>query len=163
MAAAITLVFLISLILSAVAQAERAHCKGEAGGHKFYYVILFNCKQYTNAPSLVPGRGEWEKISTGIQDTNTEKSWRRFSPIMNENRIERYPPSWKVFENFPRIAFDLGREATKEGKEEASTYRVAGKLAICRVIVTWLGPFLAELQGQPCCTYCTRTVSKGKY
>ena len=61
MAAAITLVFLISLILSAVAQAERAHCKGEAGGHKFYYVILFNCKQYTNAPPLPSNSRGMEK------------------------------------------------------------------------------------------------------
>lgn len=52
-ALAITPVFLISLILSPLRRASerivRAHETEPLVGYKFYYVILFNCKQYTNA------------------------------------------------------------------------------------------------------------------
>lgn len=53
MALVITPVFLISLILSPLRRASerivRARETEPAVGYKFYYVILFNCKQYTNA------------------------------------------------------------------------------------------------------------------
>lgn len=52
MALVITPVFLISLILSPLRRASERIVRAretEPVGYKFYYVILFNCKQYTNA------------------------------------------------------------------------------------------------------------------
>lgn len=80
--------------------------------------------------------------------------------------FRKFSSSYIFFQYISKSWFDS--EARRERRDESTArsryvYRVAGKLAICRVIVTWLGPFLAELQGQACCTYCTRTVSKEKY
>lgn len=89
--------------------------------------------------------------------------------FLNFSRPTMYPTKIEiVFSRCSKVTKERkrGREEKKKKRriKRCSRYVQGGwKLAICRVIVTWLGPFLAELQGQACCTYCTRTVSKEKY